>query len=391
MNYIRRKPALWKGQYISLISYKRQQLDLSIGLSSHISTLIWVIFVLIIGIALALDFGALDKVKEFIKQKGTKGSNANKKLLKQKQKNSHIITTGTNNIMNPVHTQEDQESETFRRALHWTILWISLAGVFAVIVYLALGQEVALLFTTGYVLEKSLSVDNMFVFLLIFSSLGIPYIYQHKVLMAGILSAIAMRIGLIIAGVSLLETFHWMIYLFGGLLLFTGVRMLMQKKEKKIEIEKNIAIKILRKFIPVSSELNGDKFLLTKNGLLLASHMLVALIIVEMTDLIFALDSIPAILAITTDPFVVITSNVFAILGLRSLYFLLAGMMDKFYYLKSGLAAILLFIGIKMVISEYYEIPITMSLAVIFGTLGVAITLSLLRSSSATADKDTQK
>lgn len=186
-----------------------------------------------------------------------------------KKKKRHLIRTETNNIVNPVQTQEKQKSETFRRALHWTILWISLAGVFAVIVYLILGQEMALLFTTGYVLEKSLSVDNMFVFLLIFSSLGIPYIYQHKVLMAGILSAIVKRIGLIIAGVSLLETFHWMIYVFGSLLLFTGIRMLMQKKEKKIEIEKNIAIKILRKFIPVSSELNGDKFLLRKNGLLL--------------------------------------------------------------------------------------------------------------------------
>jgi len=366
-------------------------LDLSTELSSHISTLIWSIFILIIGIALALDFGALEKVKEFLKQNGTKNSNANRKLLNQKEKKRNLIRTDTNDIINPVQTQEEQKSETFTRALHYTILWISIAGVFAVIVYLILGQEVALLFTTGYVLEKSLSVDNMFVFLLIFSSLSIPYIYQHKVLMAGILSAIVMRIGLIIAGVSLLETFHWMIYLFGSLLLFTGIRMLMQKKEKKIDVEKNIAIRILRKFIPVSSELNGDKFFITRNGVLLASPMLVALIIVEMTDLIFALDSIPAILAITTDPFIVITSNVFAILGLRSLYFLLAGMMEKFYYLKSGLAAILLFIGIKMIISEYYEIPITMSLAVIFGTLGIAITLSLLRTSSVIADKDAQK
>ena len=220
----------------------------------------------------------------------------------------------------------------------------------------------------------------MFVFLLIFSSLAIPYIYQHKVLMAGILSAIAMRIGLILAGVSLLETFHWMIYVFGGLLLFTGIRMLIQKKEKKIEIEKNIAVRIMKKFIPVSLELNGDKFLLHKNGMLLASPMLVALVIVEMTDLVFALDSIPAILAITSDSFIVITSNVFAILGLRSLYFLLAGMMEKFYYLKTGLAAILLFIGIKMVISEIYEIPITVSLIVIFGILTVAMTLSYIRS-----------
>lgn len=220
----------------------------------------------------------------------------------------------------------------------------------------------------------------MFVFLLIFSSLGIPYVYQHKVLMAGILSAIAMRIGLILAGVSLLESIHWMIYVFGGLLLFTGIRMLLQKKEKKIEIEKNIAVRILRKFIPVSLEVNGNKFLLHKNGVLFASPMLVALVIVEMTDLVFALDSIPAILAITTDSFIVITSNIFAILDLRSLYFLLAGMMEKFYYLKPGLAAILLFIGIKMVISEVYEIQITVSLMIIFSIIAVAIALSFIRS-----------
>ena len=219
----------------------------------------------------------------------------------------------------------------------------------------------------------------MFVFLLIFSSLGIPYVYQHKVLMAGILSAIAMRIGLILAGVSLLESIHWMIYVFGGLLLFTGIRMLLQKKEK-IEIEKNIAVRILRKFIPVSLEVNGNKFLLHKNGVLFASTMLVALVIVEMTDLVFALDSIPAILAITTDSFIVITSNIFAILGLRSLYFLLAGMMEKFYYLKPGLAAILLFIGVKMVISEVYEIQITVSLMIIFSIIAVAIALSFIRS-----------
>jgi len=261
------------------------------------------------------------------------------------------------------------------------LVWISLACVFAVIIYIALGQEKALLFITGYALEKSLSVDNMFVFLIIFSSLGIPYIYQHKVLMVGILSAIALRIGLILAGVSLLESFHWMIYVFGGLLLFTGIRMLIQKKEKKVEIEKNIAVRIMKKFIPISLELTGDKFFSRKNGILLATPMLVALVIIEMTDLIFALDSIPAILAITTDSFIVITSNVFAILGLRSLYFLLAGMMEKFYYLKSGLAAILLFIGIKMMISEFYQIPITASLIVIFGILAVAMTLSYIRSS----------
>ena len=348
------------------------------AIGNNIYSFIWLIFILFVGIALAIDIGALDKAKKFVNKRATKSSNKNnnKNLSDQEEKESQLII--------PLHKEssleQQQQLQTFRRALHWTILWISLAGIFAVIVYLVLGQEKALLFATGYALEKSLSVDNMFVFLLIFSSLDIPYKYQHKVLMAGILSAIAMRIGLILAGVSLLESFHWMIYVFGGLLLFTGIRMLIQKKEKKIEIEKNIAVRILRKFIPVSLELNGDKFLLHKNGMLLASPMLVALVIVELTDLVFALDSIPAILAITTDSFIVITSNVFAILGLRSLYFLLAGVMEKFYYLKPGLAAILLFIGFKMIISELYEITITVSLAVIFGILTVAMTMSLIRS-----------
>jgi tellurite resistance protein TerC len=351
----------------------------ALGVSNNIYSFIWLIFVLFIGIALAVDIGVLDKPKRFINKTETRSSNKNKNkdLSNQEEEGKAIISSHRDSSLKQ---QQQQQLHTFRRAIYWTILWISLAGIFAVIVYVALGQEKALLFITGYALEKSLSVDNMFVFLLIFSSLDIPYIYQHKVLMVGILSAIAMRIGLILAGVSLLESFHWMIYVFGGLLLFTGIRMLIQKKEKKIEIEKNIVVRIMKKFIPISLELNGDKFLSHKNGMLLASPMLVALAIVEMTDLVFALDSIPAILAITTDPFIVITSNVFAILGLRSLYFLLAGMMEKFYYLKPGLAAILLFIGIKMVISELYKIPITASLVVIFGILAVAMTLSFIRS-----------
>ena len=342
-------------------------------------SLIWLIFILFVGTALAVDIGVIDKVKRSINKRVTKNSNKIKSLSQEEE--SEIIIPKDSSSLKQQQEQQQYTSATFRRALYWTILWISLAGIFAIIVYLVLGQDMALLFATGYALEKSLSVDNMFVFLLIFSSLGIPYVYQHKVLMAGILSAIAMRIGLILAGVSLLESVHWMIYVFGGLLLFTGIRMLLQKKEKKIEIEKNIAVRILRKFIPVSLEVNGNKFLLHKNGVLFASPMLVALVIVEMTDLVFALDSIPAILAITTDSFIVITSNVFAILGLRSLYFLLAGMMEKFYYLKPGLAAILLFIGIKMVISEVYEIQITVSLTVIFSILAVAMALSFIRSS----------
>jgi tellurite resistance protein TerC len=358
----------------------------TVGVGNNIYPLIWLIFALFIGIALTVDIGALDKLNRFINKTGIKVSNKekNKGSSSQEEQSKTIIPSHKNSSLK--QEQEQEQQQTFRRALHWTILWISLAGVFAVIVYVTLGQEKALLFATGYALEKSLSVDNMFVFLLIFSSLGIPYIYQHKVLMVGILSAIGMRIGLILAGVSLLESFHWMIYVFGGLLLFTGIRMLIQKKEKKIEIEKNIAVRIMKRFIPVSLELTGDKFLSHRNGVLLATPMLIALVIVEMTDLVFALDSIPAILAITTDPFIVITSNVFAILGLRSLYFLLAGMMEKFYYLKPGLAAILLFIGIKMVISEIYEIPITVSLVVIFSILAVAMALSFIRSSRTRID-----
>jgi len=341
-----------------------------------IYSLIWLIFTLFVGIALAIDFGVFDRAKKSINKTMNKiNNNGSNGELSGREEESRVIIPLSDNA-----SLKEQQVQTFRKALHWTIIWISLAGAFAVIVYFSLGPEMALLFVTGYALEKSLSVDNMFVFLLIFSSLSIPYVYQHKVLMVGILSAIAMRIGVILAGVSLLESFHWMIYVFGGLLLFTGIRMLTQKKEKKIELEKNIAVRILRKFIPVSLELDGDKFLLRKKGMILASPLLVALVIIEMTDLVFALDSIPAILAITTDPFIVITSNIFAILGLRSLYFLLAGMMEKFYYLKPGLAAILLFIGIKMVISEFYEIPITTSLIVIFGTLAVAMSLSSIRS-----------
>ncbi|MDN5847851.1 MAG: TerC/Alx family metal homeostasis membrane protein [Candidatus Nitrosocosmicus sp.] len=246
------------------------------------------------------------------------------------------------------------------------------------------GYENALLFLTGYAIEKSLSMDNMFVFLIIFSSLGIPFSFQHRVLMVGIISAIGMRIVLILAGISLLETFHWMVYVFGGLLLFTALRMLIEKKEKKIEIEKNIAVRILKKFLPITTELRENKFLIKKTNLdkitTYATPMLVALIIIEATDLVFALDSIPAILAITTDTFIVITSNLFAILGLRSLYFLLAGMMDKFYYLKPGLAAILAFVGIKIIISDYFKIPLPISISIIFAILAAVVILSTLRS-----------
>ena len=356
-------------------------MDFTTASVDDIYPLMWTLFSLFIGIALAVDIGILAKINQFIR-KIDRRYNKSKYRLSQDLELSSSQSVSKESTVQQGKEEKQEQRQIFRRALIWTILWISLAGIFAGIVFVTLGSDKALLFVTGYAIEKSLSVDNMFVFLLIFSTLAIPHVYQHKVLMAGILSAIAMRIGLILAGVSLLETFHWMIYIFGGLLLFTAIRMLVQKKEKKIEIEKNIAVRIMKRFIPVSLEIHGSSFLSRKNGILYATPMLVALVIVEMTDLVFALDSIPAILAITTDPFIVITSNIFAILGLRSLYFLLAGMMEKFYYLKPGLALVLLFIGIKMVASEFYKIPIMISLVVIFGILAIAMILSFIRSRS---------
>jgi tellurite resistance protein TerC len=312
--------------------------------------LLWVIFSLFVGVSLAVDLGVFSK------------------LRRKKQESTH----------------KDQ-APPIRTALMWTIVWISLAGIFAGIIYFDMGSEKLTEFVTGYALEKSLSVDNMFVFLLIFSSLSIPHKFQHKVLSMGILGAIAMRVPLILVGVTLLEKFHWMIYIFGGFLIVTAIRMLLQRKEKKIEIEKNIAIRVLKKVMPVDFELKDTKFFVRKNGILYATTLIVALVIIEFTDLLFALDSIPAVLAITTDPFIVITSNIFAILGLRSLYFLLAGVMEKFYYLKPGLIAILMFIGIKMMVSEIIEIPTPVSLGVVLGILGFVLALSFVRARKHTA------
>ena len=306
---------------------------------------IWVLFGLFVGVALAVDLGLIGAIRRLAGLK----------------------------------PQAVYETSAFRQGLTWTIVWIGLAAVFAVLILLQLGQDKMLEFVTGYVVEKSLSVDNMFVFLLIFSSLGVPHAMQHRVLSVGILSAIAMRIPLIIVGVSLLETFHWMIFVFGGMLLLTAARMIVQKNEKKIEVEKNLAVRMLKKVIPVSAELHNGKFLTRIGEVLYATPLLVALVIVEMTDLVFAIDSIPAVLAITSDHFIVITSNVFAILGLRSLYFLLAGMMEKFYYLKPALIALLLFIGVKMIASEVLHIPVTASLVAIGSILGGALVLSAVR------------
>jgi tellurite resistance protein TerC len=265
-----------------------------------------------------------------------------------------------------------------KEAAIWSAVWISLSLLFNLGLYFWLGSEVALQFFTGYVIEKSLSVDNIFVFVLIFSAFAVPAVYQHRVLFWGILGALVMRGTLIVAGAALIEQFHWIIYVFGAFLIFTGVRMALHRDEE-IHPENNPLLNILRRRLPVTETYEKDHFWVRRAGKLMITPLLLVLVLVESTDLIFAVDSIPAIFAVTTDPFIVYTSNVFAILGLRSLYFLLAGVIDKFHYLKLGLSAVLTFVGVKMVIVDFYKIPTPVSLSVIVGLLAIAVVASLVR------------
>jgi TerC family integral membrane protein len=265
---------------------------------------------------------------------------------------------------------------SLREALAWSCVWVSLALLFAVGVYFFRGGEKALEFLTGYVIEWSLSVDNLFVFLVIFSYFAVPPIYQHRVLFWGILGALVLRAIFIATGTALLTNFHWMIYVFGGFLIFTGIKLLFAGEEK-IEPEKNPAVRLVRRLMNVTPDYHGQQFFIRKDGRLWATPLLLVLIVVETTDVIFAVDSIPAIFAITLDPFIVYTSNVFAILGLRALFFLLAGVMDMFRYLKVGLSFVLCFVGIKMVIVDFYKIPIGISLGVVAGILGISILASI--------------
>lgn len=265
---------------------------------------------------------------------------------------------------------------SLREALAWSCIWVSLALLFALGVYFFRGGEKALEFLTGYVIEWSLSVDNLFVFLVIFSYFAVPPIYQHRVLFWGILGALVLRAIFIATGTALLTNFHWMIYVFGGFLIFTGIKLLFAGEEK-IDPEKNPAVRLVRRFMNVTPDYHGQQFFIRKDGRLWATPLLLVLIVVETTDVIFAVDSIPAIFAITLDPFIVYTSNVFAILGLRALFFLLAGVMDMFRYLKVGLSFVLCFVGIKMVIVDFYKIPIGISLGVVAGILGISILASI--------------
>ena len=273
-----------------------------------------------------------------------------------------------------------------KEALTWSLVWISLSLVFNAIIYFFWDRmmpqssytntEAALAFFTGYLIEKSLSVDNIFVFILIFSFFGVPAAYQHRVLFWGILGALLMRGALIAIGVALLEQFNWIIYLFGAFLIFTGIRMA-RHQEEEIHPDQNPVVKFFRKIMPVTENFEKDKFFIRRAGKILATPLFLILLIVESTDLVFAVDSIPAIFAVTREPFIVYTSNVFAILGLRALYFLLANVMDKFQYLKLGLSAVLTFIGIKMVIVDLYHIPVGVSLAIVASILTIAVLASL--------------
>ncbi len=265
----------------------------------------------------------------------------------------------------------------FREALSWSIGWILLAIAFAVLVYFWRGRETAVEFSTGYIIELSLSVDNLFIFLLIFRYFRVPSDYQHKVLFWGIVGALVMRGVFIVVGIGLIRKFHWIIFVFGAFLVYSGIRLL-GKKEAGIDPEKNPLVRLFRRLIPVTNDYEGDKFLVRRPALY-ATPLLVVLVVVEVTDLLFATDSIPAVLAITLKPFVVYTSNVFAILGLRSLYFVLAGMMDVFHYLHYGLAVVLIFIGGKMLVSDHYPIPTLWALCAVGGVLLISMVASVVR------------
>ncbi len=268
---------------------------------------------------------------------------------------------------------------SIREAGTWTVVWITLAMLFALGLWFRNGSEQALAFVTGYIIEYSLSMDNIFVFVLIFGFFAVPPAYQHRVLFWGILGALVMRGVMIGLGAALIDRFHWIIYVFGAFLVFTGIRMAFHQDEE-VHPESNPVVKLFTRFVAVTPSYEKDHFLVRHAGKLLATPLLVVLIMVETTDLIFAVDSIPAIFAVTTDPFIVFTSNVFAILGLRSLYFILRGAVDKFHYLKIGLSAVLTFVGIKMLAGYWYHLPVGMSLAVIALLLGGAIIASLVRS-----------
>ena len=270
------------------------------------------------------------------------------------------------------------QAMSLRTAAMWTGIWIGVALCFNFAIYLWRGAEPALEFFTAYLIEKALSVDNLFVFVLIFAMFGVPALYQRRVLFWGVIGALVMRGLFIGAGAALLHRFEWLMYVFGAFLIFTAIK-LGFGGETQIKPERNPLIRLFRKIMPVTEHFDGERFFVRHAGVLMATPLFLVLLVVESTDLVFAVDSIPAVLAVTQDPFLVYTSNVFAILGLRALYFLLAGAMAKFHYLKLALSLILGFVGVKMLIADLYKIPIALSLGVITGLLTIAVVASLVR------------
>jgi tellurite resistance protein TerC len=264
-----------------------------------------------------------------------------------------------------------------REALIWSLIWVSLALLFNAGIYFWFGSERALEFFTGYLIEKALSVDNLFVFLVLFSYFAVPAPLQHRVLFWGIVGALVMRAGFIFAGSALIQKFHWVIYIFGAFLVFTGIKLL-AARESEIHPERNLVLRLFRRIVPSVSDYHGSRFSIKVAGRRVATPLLAVLVVIEATDIVFAVDSIPAIFAITTDPFIVFTSNIFAILGLRALYFLLAGMIGRFRYLKVGLGSVLAFVGAKMLLVDVIHVPIALSLGIVGSLLGCSIVISML-------------
>lgn len=280
-------------------------------------------------------------------------------------------------VVDLVVLHKEDEPVSIKEALYWTGIWIVLALIFGIGVYYYMGTQTALDYYTGYLIEKSLSVDNIFVFLLVFTYFKVPDEFQHKVLFWGIFGALVMRLLFIFTGVALIERFHWIIYVFGGFLVFTGIKLAMEK-DKEVHPERNPILKLVRRFFPTTKSYHGSKFFIRKMGRLIATPLFIVLVVIETTDLVFALDSIPAILAITRDEFIIYSSNAFAILGLRALYFAVSGIMRLFHYLHYGLSLILVFVGVKMLLSDFYHIPTPYALVFIGGALTLSVIASIL-------------
>ncbi len=265
-----------------------------------------------------------------------------------------------------------------KKALKWVVFWVGLALAFNAGIYLFMGKESALEFLGGFVIEKSLSIDNLFLFIMVFSSFGIKQEYQRRILNYGIIGALILRLIFVLLGVTIVNMFHWILYVFGAILIISGVRMIF-KNEENDSVKDSKIIKVLGKIIPVTDKVEGDKFFVRKNKILHATPLFAVLILIEFTDIIFAVDSIPAIFSVTTDPFIVYTSNIFAIMGLRSMYFVLGNLHEKFKYVKYGVAMILVFTGVKLSVLMFdIKIPIELSLGIIFFILASSIILSVL-------------